>query len=203
MSTNQIRLVTEQTSDTSLIKSFTIVSSDKSPIETSSSCSATQFIQSDSSQEKPRETGQPLIKDTISTSFYTDIYGMTRATTVKYSTIQADAIESIRSGNSRGVTISTRTTITDKETVSTFTHTVSVGETDQATKNNGINRENEQSTVRSSGIFQASSATAQLHLGGVSMFTSVDIQQSLNAASIYTVWFLLCAVPLTFPIFFI
>ena len=193
-------------SATSLINSFTIVSSDKSTIETSSSCSSTKLIQSGSSQDKSGETGRPLSKDTISTSIYTDVYGMTRTTTVRCSTIQTDAIESIRNGNSQGVTVSTRTTITDKgdkEYVSTFTHTVSVGETDQATKNNDINRENKQSTVRSSGISQTSSATVLSHSSGVSMFTSVDIQQSLNAASMYTVGFLFCFVPLAFPIFFI
>ena len=188
-------------SATSLINSFTIVSSDKSTIETSSSCSSTKLIQSGSSQDKSGETGRPLSKDTISTSIYTDVYGMTRTATVRCSTTSNDAKSDVK-GDSEGTNLTTLTTNIDNngvEYISTVTNNNNASPKYQGT---GKIKE-DHSTMTTEVPNHVSSVIVQLQSSDSSTTIPINIQQAPNAANKYTVGLFFSVISFSFQLFFI
>ena len=174
-------------------------SSSTSHSEVSSTDTASmKSTQSSSSKIITQGTGESSNEDAISTSTYTDVYGMTRTTTVSCST-SPSSIKSVTDNNPQGTAA---VTVTTNNNGAGFIS--SVTDSNNATEVNGTsNVKEEYSTMTLVEKSHTSSASIQLQSSSVSTTASVNIQQAPNIAIRYTVGLLVSFMSFTFQILFI
>ncbi|KAG0658560.1 hypothetical protein C6P45_002109 [Maudiozyma exigua] len=156
---------------------------------------------SDSSGESKNSPDE----DSISTSTYTDIYGMTRTTTVKCSTNVCDkkSTQGADYASHAVVTVTTTTIIDDSNTyVSVITRTVPIGPeaTDKTAK---LTQTSEQETITSVGPNGGFSVQVQLQSTYGSSSATHIVQQAGNAADKSKIDLLFYIITIVSPLFFI
>ena len=167
----------------------------------STSYPLTKSTQSDSPVESSGDAGQSGSEGYLATSTYTDVYGMTRTTTVRCSTQSSD-INPARESHLPDVTVVTVTSCSNKNcetVVSTVTHPTDL------TKTTVTGKLNQQGAATSSGYRGASSAASvaiQLQSSRGSSSATHAVQQAPNAAGKYAVGLLFSVIPIAFPLFF-
>lgn len=179
--------------------------SNETPSESSTLFISSKTTQLISPSDNSGESQKSETTDSISTSTYTDIYGMTRTTTVKCSTNVCDkkSTQGADSVSHTVVTVTTTTIRNDGNTyVSVITRTVPVGyaETDKITN---PAQTNEQETITFVEHNSESSVQVQLQSNSGTSSTTHIVQQAGNAAdkSKFDLFFYVIAI--VSPLFFI
>ena len=161
---------------------------------------------SDTTSSKHYQDANPAkSEDYLTTSTYTDVYGMTRTTTVRCST-QSNDINPTGESHLPDVTVVTVTSCSNKkcETVVSI-----VARPTDLAKTTVTGKVNPQETATSSGFSGASSVASvasvavQLQSSRGSSSATHTVQQAPNAAGKYTVGLLFAIVPIAFPLLFI
>ena len=180
---------------------FSNSSSTKESVRSSTGYPSTESTQSSSSVESSGDAGQSGSEDYLTTSTYTDVYGMTRTTTVRCST-QSNDINPTGESHLSDVTVVTVTSCSNKKcetVVSTVTRPTDLAKTTITGKLD------QKETTTSSGYSDASSVASvavQLQSSRGSSSATHTVQQVPNAAGRYTVGLLFAIVPIAFPLFF-
>ena len=180
---------------------FSNSSATKESIKSSISYPSTKSTQSNSPVESCGDAGQSRSEDYLTTSTYTDVYGVTRTTTVKCSTEPND-INPAGESYLPDITVVTVTSCSNKKcesVVSTMAHPTDLAKTTVTGKSNP------QETATSSGYNGASSVASvavQLQSSRGSSSATHTVQQASNAAGKYTVGLLFSVIPIAFPLFF-
>ena len=168
----------------------------------STNTALTKLTESKSTNSFSQGTRESNNVDTISMSTYTDVYGMTRTTTVRCSSTTSNDAKSDVEGDSEGTNLVTLTTNIGNngfELVSAVTKDNTASPTNQVT---GKIKEGHSTTIPAKQN-PASSADVQLQFSGASTTTSINIQQAPNAANKYTVGLFISIISLTFQTFLI
>ena len=162
---------------------------------------STKSTQSNTPVESSGDAGQSGSEDYLTTSTYTDVYGMTRTTTVRCST-QSNDINLAGESHMPEATVVTVTSCSNKKcetVVSTVTRPTDLAKTTITGKLD------QKETTTSSGYSDASSVASvavQLQSSRGSSSATHTVQQVPNAAGRYTVGLLFAIVPIAFPLFF-
>ena len=161
----------------------------------------TKSTQSISSAESSGDAGQSGSENYLTTSTYTDVYGMTRTTTVRCSTQSGD-INPTSESHMPEVTVVTVTSCSNKKcetVVSTVTHPTDLTKTTVTGK---LNQQGAATSPEYSGASAVASVAVQLQSSRGSSSATHTVQQAPNAAGKYTVGLLFSIVPIAFPLFF-
>ena len=170
-------------------------------IRSSTSYPSTKSTQSNSPAESSGDAGQFGSEDYLTTSTYTDVYGMTRTTTVRCST-QSNDINPTGERHLSEVAVVTVTSCSNKKCetiVSTMARPTNL------TKTTVTGKVNQQETTTSSGYGSPSSVASvavQLQSSRGSSSATHTVQEAPNAAGKHTVGLLFAIVPIAFPLFF-
>ena len=178
------------------LNSFSSSFSTKSTPSASISASVTTSSATVSSMEHSGEAGQSKSKIPVSTSTYTDIYGITRTTTVEYCSTSNDL------QGTTEVTVTTSTNENGEEFISTITHTIGGNGANQATGISSTTRVDGQKTLTSNGSIESSSISVQVQSRTTPSSASINIQQSPNVADRFTSRWLLTMIPFVASVFF-
>ena len=180
---------------------FSNSSATNESIKSSTGYPLTKSIQSNSSAENSGDAGHFGNEDYLTTSTYTDVYGMTRTTTVRCST-QSNDINPTSESHLSDITVVTVTSCSNKKcetVVSTMARPTDL------VKTTVTGKLDQQGTTTSSGYSGASSVASvavQLQSSRGSSSATHTVQQAPNAAGKYTVGLLFSVIPIAFPLFF-
>ena len=170
----------------------------------STSCPSTKSTQSNSPVESSGDAGQFRSEDYLTTSTYTDVYGMTRTTTVRCST-QSNDINPTGERHLPDVTVVTVTSCSNKKcetVVSTVARPTSLVKTTVTGKLDQQAAATSSGYSSASSVASAASVAVQLQSSRGSSSATHTVQQASNAAGKYTVGLLFSIVPIAFPLFF-
>ena len=180
---------------------FSNSSSTKESVRSSTGYPSTESTQSSSSVESSGDAGQSGSEDYLTTSTYTDVYGMTRTTTVRCST-QSNDINPTGESHLSDVTVVTVTSCSNKKcetVVSTVTHPTDLTKTTVTGK---LNQQGAATSPEYSGASAVASVAVQLQSSRGSSSATHTVQEAPNAAGKHTVGLLFAIVPIAFPLFF-
>ena len=183
---------------------FSNSSSTKESIKSSTSYPSTKSTQSNSPVESSGDAGQSGSEDYLTTSTYTDVYGMTRTTTVRCST-QSNDINPIGESHMPDVTVVTVTSCSNKNckiVVSTVAPPTDLAKTTVTGKVNPQGAATSPEYSGASAVASVASVAVQLQSSRGSSSATHTVQQAPNAAGRYTVGLLFAIVPIAFPLFF-
>ena len=180
---------------------FSNSSATKESIKSSTSYPLTKSTQSISPVESSGDAGQFGSEDYLTTSTYTDVYGMTRTTTVRCST-QSNDINPTGELHLPEVTVVTVTSCSNKNckiVVSTVAPPTDLAKTTVTGK---VNPQGAATSPEYSGASAVASVAVQLQSSRGSSSATHTVQQAPNAAGKYTVGLLFSVIPIAFPLFF-
>ena len=183
---------------------FSNSSSTKESVRSSTGYPSTESTQSSSSVESSGDAGQSGSEDYLTTSTYTDVYGMTRTTTVRCST-QSNDINPTGESHLPDVTVVTVTSCSNKKcetVVSTVARPTSLVKTTVTGKLDQQAAATSSGYSSASSVASAASVAVQLQSSRGSSSATHTVQQAPNAAGKYTMGLLFSVVPITFPLFF-
>ena len=164
----------------------------------------TESTQSSSSVESSGDAGQFGTEDYLTTSTYTDVYGMTRTTTVRCST-QYNDINPTGERYLPDVTVVPVPSCSNKKcetVVSTMAHPTDLVKTTVTGKLNQQETTTLSGYSGASSVASAASVAVQLQSSRGSSSATHTVQQAPNAAGKYTMGLLFSVVPIAFPLFF-
>ena len=173
-------------------------------IRSSTNYPLTKSTQSISSAESSGDAGQSGSENYLTTSTYTDVYGMTRTTTVRCSTQSGD-INPTSESHLPDVTVVTVTSCSNKKcetVVSTVARPTSLAKTTVTGKVNPQETATLSGYSGASSVASAASVAVQLQSSRGSSSATHTVQQAPNAAGKYTMGLLFSVVPIAFPLFF-
>lgn len=179
---------------------FTNSPSTDHPERRSTSFASTKSAQPSSSITKSEEKIESSNNDSILTSTYTDIFGLTRTITLKCST--CNVINSVIQGTSQSANIVSAHTDGDHNIVESGTTITYHNEASNTNQNTGKTKESH-SIMTSVGQSEDSYTIVKIQSDGTSSSAFVNIQQAPNVATKYTVGLLISVISLTFQLFFI
>ena len=183
---------------------FSNSSSTEESIKSSTSYPLTKSTQSNSTVESFGDAAQSGSEDYLTTSTYTDVYGMTRITTVKCST-ESNDINPAGESQLSDVTVVTVTSCSNKKcetVVSTMARPTDLAKTTVTGKLDQKETTTSSGYSGASSVASAASVAVQLQSSRGSSSATHTVQQAPNAAGRYTVGLLFAIVPIAFPLFF-
>ena len=165
---------------------------------------STKSTQSNSPVENSGDAGQFGSEDYLTTSTYTDVYGMTRTTTVRCST-QSNDINPAGESHMSEATVVTVTSCSNKKcetVVSTMAIPTDLVKTTVTGKLNPQGAASLSGYSGASSVASVASAAVQLQSSRGSSSATHTVQQAPNAAGKYTAGLLFSVIPIAFPLFF-